>query len=628
MKSNLTSRFWLDLGWVALTQFVFAIATLYLKNIYPVWSSPIWPASGLALAFTLIRGPRMLGGVYLGLVPTQFFFWGTQSYLLAIFAPLGNVAETYLAWLLLRKVTPHFSDRLKTPKDIAIFLVLAPWLPSLLSAFLVQGLLQLLAVVPPERFLGEVVVYSLGNATGILLVTPMILVWRNSPRFFWRSPEAAQLILVFSMVLSALALYAFHFFSQPILLIILVPMAIWAAWSTGLRGATLLCGLLACLFFSFEGSLTEPFTFRLAEKRMDARALELFQQEQESHPHSATSSNRPHQILGTSLVGTVTDQVSAIGFLFLTLLPLGAAADTLRNSSLRDQRAMQVLNSSFWEWTQQGGLVIENQNIARQFGDKVALFRRDQKSGVMLLKTEDPLQPSYLSHWVATESNERGEPTAASGILQNLQAEEKQKEAEAIARIANLEAQTLRAHLNPHLLFNCLTGLRALIESDPPRAKEFTNHLARFLRSAVNSQDTSLIPLRTEVDICRDFLSLETMRGKNLAQELSMESGTQEVLVPPLCLQVLLENACKHGEMPEKGPLALQITARWDSKKQLCLTVRQPGTLVSGWKEKEQAGLGLLRRQLHSAFGTRALFSLRQSSPNWVEAQLTFPREA
>ena len=114
----------------AFSQMALAYVSLFIHNLYPVWSAPLWPASGAALAAVLLGGPWMLLGVYLGLLPSQFFFWGVVPTSTALLLPLANTVETFLAWLLLRKVVRGFHDWISTQRDIVSFLIAAPWKPS------------------------------------------------------------------------------------------------------------------------------------------------------------------------------------------------------------------------------------------------------------------------------------------------------------------------------------------------------------------------------------------------------------------------------------------------------------------------------------------------------------------
>ena len=78
----------------ALSQFVLAYLTLSIQSIYPVWSSPFWPASGAALAACILGGPWMLLGVYLGLVFPNIALWEIHPNWMGYILPFGNVMET------------------------------------------------------------------------------------------------------------------------------------------------------------------------------------------------------------------------------------------------------------------------------------------------------------------------------------------------------------------------------------------------------------------------------------------------------------------------------------------------------------------------------------------------------
>ena len=191
---------------VALSQILLGYFTLFIQEIYPVWSSPFWPASGAALAALLLGGPRMLLGVYLGLLVLGFkFFWGPYPIWMAFVVPLGNLTETTLAYFLLRHFVPRFDPGFTNIRQLAAFLLLCPWIPALTSAVSIQLLLQAMGTVPPDRFLSEVAVYSLGNATGILLLTPLILVWRDFRSFPWKESEGRKIIAVLALLVPCLS---------------------------------------------------------------------------------------------------------------------------------------------------------------------------------------------------------------------------------------------------------------------------------------------------------------------------------------------------------------------------------------------------------------------------------------
>ena len=146
----------------ATSQVLLGYFTLFIQAIYPVWSSPFWPASGAALAALILGGPRMIVGVYLGLVILGLkFFWGPYPVWMAFVVPWGNLAETALAYFLLRHFVPKFDLGFTQIRHLAAFILLCPWIPALTSATSAQLLLQAIGSVPPDRFISELAVYSL-----------------------------------------------------------------------------------------------------------------------------------------------------------------------------------------------------------------------------------------------------------------------------------------------------------------------------------------------------------------------------------------------------------------------------------------------------------------------------------
>ena len=599
----------------AFSQIALAYASLFIHNLYPVWSAPLWPASGAALAAILLGGPWMLIGVYLGLLPCQFFFWGTVPASTALLLPLANTTETLVAWFLLRKVARGFHDWISTQRDIVLFLVAAPWIPTLISALLAQILLRYNGVVSSNTFTSEVLIYSLGNASGIILLTPLILVWRDYLKFPWLNQTGLRLIAHTLVVAIAVWLIHANFAFSSALAITLIPIFIWGVWSTGLKGATLSCLLLSFLFFTYQPQT--PFDLRLISKHSDTAILSSIEQ-------SYQTVNTTASVLST-FKEPLTLQISMLTVFCLTMLPLGLAADTLRANAQKDQLVMDSLDSTFWSWDSVNGVKIQSKAIAQNLPSGVSLFQQRSPTGQIKLNPIDPSQPSYVSHWVITQFSPSGEPLQATGLLHCLRLQEKMEKAEASAESAKIEIASLRSRFNPHLLFNCLTGLRALIRRDPTSAREFTGHLASFLRSAVDSQASPLVPLKEEISLCRDYIALEKMRGSTIFTKLSFSQNTADFLVPPMSIHTLIENAVKHGTRNAEGKLNIHASAMLKNKDNLVILVSQPGNFFLANLTKISGGLMLVRQHLTLLFGEEANLTLREHPPGTVTAEMQLP---
>jgi sensor histidine kinase YesM len=110
------------------------------------------------------------------------------------------------------------------------------------------------------------------------------------------------------------------------------------------------------------------------------------------------------------------------------------------------------------------------------------------------------------------------------------------------ARISSLESR-----IHPHFLFNTLNSIAALIPTDPQLAEDTVGKLASLLRLSLNANHSGLVPLNQELKIVRDYLEIEKTRfGSRLSYEISVPVILEEVKVPPLALQSLVENSVKH----------------------------------------------------------------------------------
>jgi hypothetical protein len=114
--------------------------------------------------------------------------------------------------------------------------------------------------------------------------------------------------------------------------------------------------------------------------------------------------------------------------------------------------------------------------------------------------------------------------------------------------LAESELQALKSQLQPHFLFNTLHGISTLIEMDKPMAKDMVLKLSSLLRTVLQDGTADLIPLEEELKFAETYLDIEKMRlGERLEIRWKVQPGMQQLLVPPLILQPLVENAILHG---------------------------------------------------------------------------------
>ncbi len=155
----------------------------------------------------------------------------------------------------------------------------------------------------------------------------------------------------------------------------------------------------------------------------------------------------------------------------------------------------------------------------------------------------------------------------------------------------------LQARLAPHMLFNVLSRLKGQIREDPGEAQVTVDRLAELHRELMDHVATPRVPLSQELRLVEACLGLERARlGARLQVELDVPEYLEEVPVPPLCLQVLVENALKHGVDPRPQGGRILIRA-WKEASGLRLLVEDPGDGL-GTSGGTGRALALLRRRL------------------------------
>lgn len=188
--------------------------------------------------------------------------------------------------------------------------------------------------------------------------------------------------------------------------------------------------------------------------------------------------------------------------------------------------------------------------------------------------------------------------------------------------------QALRAQLNPHLLFNSLNSIRALIPRDQPAPREAITHLSELLRTTLSLKDEQLVPLRRELETVDSFLALERLRFEQRLQVTrQVAPEALDWLVPPFVVQLLVENAVKFGVAPNEngGTVDLRIAIVDD---RLVIDVTNAGRLGAA-PAAPSTGLGLrnLRSRLTLLFGAAAQLTVTELEPGWVLARAIVPRE-
>lgn len=209
------------------------------------------------------------------------------------------------------------------------------------------------------------------------------------------------------------------------------------------------------------------------------------------------------------------------------------------------------------------------------------------------------------------------------------QARERERQAAALAtELVQARLETLRMQLNPHFLFNTLNTISALVHDNPKAADRMVVRLSELLRRTLDQTTHHEVPLRQELDFLKGYLEIEQMRfADRLSVAITVEPGTEDLLVPRLILQPLVENAIRHGIEPREDMGRVDISARRADDK-LELKVRDNGNGLpeaNSLPHREGIGLSNTRSRLAHLYGPQHRFDLAPVPGGGLEVRLVIP---
>jgi LytS/YehU family sensor histidine kinase len=176
------------------------------------------------------------------------------------------------------------------------------------------------------------------------------------------------------------------------------------------------------------------------------------------------------------------------------------------------------------------------------------------------------------------------------------------------------ELRALRAQIDPHFLFNSLNSISALIANNPANARTMTLMLADFFRKSLDLGSRNHIPLQDELTLISEFLTIEQVRfGVRLKVEQDIKVECRKVMVLPLILQPLVENAVRHGiaHLVDGGTIRIHCEKRRD---RLIIQIENP--IDPDCPKRKGSGLGLknVRSRLDTLYGNEARVDVEETN--------------
>ncbi|MBI4206309.1 MAG: histidine kinase [Betaproteobacteria bacterium] len=189
--------------------------------------------------------------------------------------------------------------------------------------------------------------------------------------------------------------------------------------------------------------------------------------------------------------------------------------------------------------------------------------------------------------------------------------------------LSEARLQALQARIRPHFLFNSINAVLSLIRQDPKRAEGALEDMADLFR-VVMADNRELTPIAREVELCREYLSLEQLRlGDRLKVEWHVDNMPGDARIPPLVLQPLLENAVYHGIEPRTEPGVISINI-YLAREQVHAVLRNPYEHEGNHHAGNKMALANIRERLQLHFDAEASLTTKVSDEAY-QVHITMP---
>lgn len=190
--------------------------------------------------------------------------------------------------------------------------------------------------------------------------------------------------------------------------------------------------------------------------------------------------------------------------------------------------------------------------------------------------------------------------------------------------VKELELKNIKAHINPHFIFNALNSIRALVDENPEKARTAITTLGILLRKSLRAEKGDTIRLEDELGMVKNYLELEQIRFEDrLKVTFDIDEDTLEQRIPPMMLQTLVENAIKHGISKEVKGGEVHISSLFVMDYHE-IRVRNTGHL-NGSKPKQGFGLSSTKQRLDLLYPGKGKFDIKSTGEKMVEATVILP---
>ncbi len=189
------------------------------------------------------------------------------------------------------------------------------------------------------------------------------------------------------------------------------------------------------------------------------------------------------------------------------------------------------------------------------------------------------------------------------------------------------EIKLLQSQMEPHFLFNTLSTILSLIDTDREKAKQMLESFTAFLRTSLVSGRGETTTLARELDVVTNYLKIYAVRmGDRLRYRIDVPDDLRDFRVPPLLIQPLVENAVKHGLEPSVRGGELLIQGRKEGDR-VRITVSDSGMGINESSPGNGISLENIRKRLELLYQGRGSVTFAENEPTGVKVVIEIPYE-
>ena len=211
-------------------------------------------------------------------------------------------------------------------------------------------------------------------------------------------------------------------------------------------------------------------------------------------------------------------------------------------------------------------------------------------------------------------------------ITKTLIQEERLKRVASEREVVKRELKLLQAQIEPHFLFNTLSNVLSLIDTDLDKGRSMLTDFIQYLRTSLSRSREEIITIGQEMEMISTYLNIFKVRmGKRMSYSIHIPDEMKDIDFPPMLIQPLVENAIKHGLEPVGKGGEIRINGKI-TEKSLSIEVVNTG---AGFYENSDPGMGIsnIVDRLQSIYGDRGRLTLKENQPSGLKVIIEVPYE-